>query len=74
MAKRKNVVKRAKSYIEEEAAAKAMGVLKTGMSLYEDEGLRSMYESICYEYAPVTTAYSQLLLPSSDWHIPMSHG
>ena len=64
----------AQYYIDQESSAKAMGVLKTGMSLFQDPELNTMYESVCFEYSPVTTAYSQALMPASDWYIPTYNG
>lgn len=64
----------AQYYIDQESPAKAIEVLKTGMALYQDPEMNTIYESVCYEYSPVTTVYSQVLMPSSDWYIPAYNG
>ncbi len=65
---------RAKSYIEEGDEREAIKVLQDGIRHFEDETLVSLYESVRYRYSPVTTAYTSLLMPSSDWYIPAYDG
>lgn len=67
-------LERAKRYLEDGLATKAIPVLQQGIQIYQDEGLTALYESVRYEYAPVTTTYTDVLPPSSDWYIPAYDG
>lgn len=65
---------RAQGYLERDAVAKAIPVLKQGIAACQDEELIALYESVRYAYSPVTTEYSTLRMPSSDWYIPAYQG
>ncbi len=65
---------RARNHLEEGTAKNAMAVLQQGISAYQDVGLISLYESICYEYVPSSTAYTEVKMPSANWLIPAYDG
>ena len=61
-------------YVDGEAVNRAIPVLKDGISRYGSEDMIALYESVSYAYAPASTNYTEVKMPSSDWYIPAFDG
>lgn len=65
---------RAQGYIDTKTIQKAIPVLQEGISRYPDSGLTDLYESVRYEYSPVSTTFVEMQIPAGDWYIPAFDG
>ena len=67
-------LERAQSYVTQRQAARAMTLIKQGMDKFGDEAFLALYESVSYENSSLTTAYTNVLMPDTDWYIPAYDG
>ena len=67
-------IERAQEYIRRGSNANAMRILKQGLEKWEDEGLTKLYESVSYEHSFLTTVYTKMSMPFSNWYIPVWDG
>lgn len=67
-------LERAQNYVSQRQAARAMTLIQRGMDKFGDEAFLALYESVSYENSSLTTAYTNVLMPDTDWYIPAYDG
>lgn len=67
-------LERVQNYLDRGSNARAVNLLKQGLEVYEDEQLAELYDSLRYECSQVSTNFTQVSMPASDWYIPVYDG